>query len=61
MRSMNTRGIAVAVVTLTLAILHAAGSDLGAAGQAWVRRERSWAANGPRYRAAYERIVGPLG
>ena len=34
---------------------------LGAAGQAWVRRERSWAANGPRYREAYERIVGPLG
>lgn len=27
----------------------------------WVRRERTWTANGPRYRAAYERILGPLG
>lgn len=34
---------------------------LGAAGRDWVRRERTWAANGPRYRAAYERILGPLG
>jgi glycosyltransferase involved in cell wall biosynthesis len=34
---------------------------LGAAGREWVRRERSWAANGPRYLAAYERILGPLG
>jgi glycosyltransferase involved in cell wall biosynthesis len=33
---------------------------LGAAGRDWVRRERTWAANGPRYRAAYERILGPL-
>jgi glycosyltransferase involved in cell wall biosynthesis len=33
---------------------------LGDAGQAWVRSERRWTANGPRYRAAYERIVGPM-
>ncbi len=34
---------------------------LGAAGQAWVRAERTWTANGPRYRAAYEAIIGPIG
>jgi glycosyltransferase involved in cell wall biosynthesis len=33
---------------------------LGAAGLDWVRAERTWAANGPRYRAAYEAILGPL-
>ncbi|HEY2917090.1 MAG TPA: glycosyltransferase family 4 protein [Candidatus Limnocylindrales bacterium] len=33
---------------------------LGEAGRDWVRRERTWAANGARYRAAYERILGPL-
>jgi glycosyltransferase involved in cell wall biosynthesis len=33
---------------------------LGEAGRDWVRRERTWGANGPRYRAAYERILGPL-
>ena len=31
------------------------------AGRAWVRTERTWRANGDRYRAAYERILGPLG
>ena len=34
---------------------------LGEAGRDWVRRERTWTANGPRYRALYERILGPLG
>jgi glycosyltransferase involved in cell wall biosynthesis len=33
---------------------------LGEAGRAWVTTERTWAANGPRYRAAYERIIGPI-
>lgn len=33
---------------------------LGIAGREWVRAERTWAANGPRYRAAYEAIVGPI-
>ncbi len=27
---------------------------------AWVRSERTWASNGPRYRAAYEAILGPI-
>ncbi len=31
------------------------------AGRAWVMTERTWASNGPRYRAAYEAILGPLG
>ena len=35
-------------------------ASLGAAGRAWVRAERTWMSNGPRYRAAYEAIVGPL-
>jgi glycosyltransferase involved in cell wall biosynthesis len=30
------------------------------AGRTWVRTERTWAANGPRYRAAYTSILGPL-
>lgn len=30
------------------------------AGRTWVRSERTWRANGDRYRAAYERILGPL-
>ena len=34
---------------------------LATAGREWVRRERTWEANGPRYRAAYEAILGPLG
>ncbi len=34
---------------------------VAAAGRAWVRTERTWASNGPRYRAAYEAILGPLG
>jgi glycosyltransferase involved in cell wall biosynthesis len=34
---------------------------IAAAGKAWVLAERTWAANGPRYRAAYEAILGPLG
>jgi glycosyltransferase involved in cell wall biosynthesis len=33
---------------------------LGSIGRDWVRRERTWASNGPRLRAAYERIIGPL-
>jgi glycosyltransferase involved in cell wall biosynthesis len=34
-------------------------AELGAAGRAWVRAERTWLSNGPRYRAAYEAIVRP--
>lgn len=34
---------------------------IAGAGRAWVRAERTWASNGPRYRAAYEKILGPLG
>ena len=33
---------------------------MAAAGREWVRTERRWAANGPRYLAAYERILGPI-
>ncbi|MFL5779409.1 MAG: glycosyltransferase [Chloroflexota bacterium] len=33
---------------------------LGEAGRAWVLAERRWSANGPRYRAAYEAILGPI-
>lgn len=33
---------------------------VAAAARAWVREERTWASNGPRYRAAYEAILGPL-
>jgi glycosyltransferase involved in cell wall biosynthesis len=33
---------------------------LGDAGQAWVRSERTWASNGPRYLAAYEALIGPI-
>jgi glycosyltransferase involved in cell wall biosynthesis len=35
-------------------------ASLGEAGRAWVRAERTWLSNGPRYRAAYEAILGPL-
>ena len=34
---------------------------LAAAAQEWVLAERTWRSNGPRYRAAYEAIFGPLG
>jgi glycosyltransferase involved in cell wall biosynthesis len=30
---------------------------LGLAGRAWVAAERTWAANGPRYRALYEEVI----
>jgi glycosyltransferase involved in cell wall biosynthesis len=30
---------------------------LGEAGRAWVRAERTWLSNGPRYRTAYEAII----
>ena len=33
---------------------------IATAGRDWVRTERTWAANGPRYRQAYERVLGPL-
>ncbi|HEX5827372.1 MAG TPA: glycosyltransferase, partial [Candidatus Limnocylindrales bacterium] len=33
---------------------------IAAAARDWVLSERTWASNGPRYRAAYERILGPL-
>jgi glycosyltransferase involved in cell wall biosynthesis len=35
-------------------------SRIATAGFEWVRRERTWASNGPRYRAAYEAVVGPI-
>jgi glycosyltransferase involved in cell wall biosynthesis len=35
-------------------------ANLGQAGRAWVRAERTWLSNGPRYRAAYEAMIGPL-
>jgi glycosyltransferase involved in cell wall biosynthesis len=35
-------------------------SRIAEAGRDWVRTERTWRANGDRYRAAYERILGPL-
>jgi glycosyltransferase involved in cell wall biosynthesis len=35
-------------------------AKLGQAGRAWVRAERTWLSNGPRYRAAYEAMIGPL-
>lgn len=35
--------------------------DMAETARDWVRRERTWTANGPRYRAAYEAILGPLG
>ena len=38
----------------------ASRASLGEAGRAWVRAERTWLSNGPRYRAAYEAIVGSL-
>jgi glycosyltransferase involved in cell wall biosynthesis len=33
---------------------------MGRAGRAWVRKERTWLSNGPRYRRAYDAILGPL-
>ena len=33
------------------------GRRMGAAGREWVARERSWAANGPRFRAVYDRVL----
>jgi glycosyltransferase involved in cell wall biosynthesis len=33
---------------------------LGEAGRQWVLAERTWSSNGPRYRAAYEKILGPI-
>jgi glycosyltransferase involved in cell wall biosynthesis len=35
----------------------ALGERMGAAGRAWVARERSWAANGARYRAVYDAVL----
>jgi glycosyltransferase involved in cell wall biosynthesis len=33
------------------------GRRMGAAGRDWVARERSWAANGPRFRAVYDEVL----
>jgi glycosyltransferase involved in cell wall biosynthesis len=33
------------------------GRRIGEAGRAWVGTERSWAANGPRYREVYQRVL----
>jgi glycosyltransferase involved in cell wall biosynthesis len=33
------------------------GRRMGVAGREWVARERSWAANGPRFRAVYEHVL----
>jgi glycosyltransferase involved in cell wall biosynthesis len=35
----------------------ALGRRMGEAGRAWVARERSWAANGPRFRAVYDEVL----
>lgn len=35
----------------------ALGRRIGEAGRAWVARERSWAANGPRFRAVYDHVL----
>ena len=36
----------------------ALGRRMGEAGRAWVVRERSWHANGPRFRAVYDEVLG---
>ena len=36
-------------------------SRLATAGRTWVLAERTWIANGPRYVAAYEAVLGPAG
>lgn len=51
-------GLADAIESLMLD--PATRSRISAAGRAWVRAERTWASNGPRYRSAYEAILGPL-
>jgi glycosyltransferase involved in cell wall biosynthesis len=33
------------------------GRRMGEAGRAWVARERSWSANGPRFRAVYDQVL----
>ena len=33
------------------------GRRMGLAGREWVARERSWAANGPRFRAVYDHVL----
>jgi glycosyltransferase involved in cell wall biosynthesis len=33
------------------------GRRMGVAGREWVARERSWAANGPRFRAVYDHVL----
>jgi len=35
----------------------ALGERMGLAGREWVSRERSWAANGPRFRAVYDQVL----
>jgi glycosyltransferase involved in cell wall biosynthesis len=35
----------------------ALGAELGRAGREWVRRERSWSANGPRFREVYREVI----
>jgi glycosyltransferase involved in cell wall biosynthesis len=37
------------------------GRRIGEAGRAWVASERSWSANGPRYREVYERVLSAWG
>ena len=39
----------------------AAGRRMGRAGREWVARERSWAANGARYRAVYDAVLAAWG
>jgi glycosyltransferase involved in cell wall biosynthesis len=33
------------------------GRRMGEEGRAWVARERSWAANGPRFREVYDEVL----
>ena len=52
----DAMALAAAVVRLMDHPLFAA--QLGEAGRAWVTRERTWAANGPRWTEVYETVLG---
>ena len=55
-------GDAAALATAIERLMDDAGlrDRIAAAGRSWVRSDRTWSANGPRYRGAYEAILGPL-
>ncbi len=54
----NARALADAIARL--ADDPSARTRMTLAAEAWVRSERTWRANGDRYRAVYERLLGPL-